>query len=164
MAYDPERWHDAFIMLGGAAAALTGLVFVALSIHLGEIGTNRFQKLRGHYLTFGLIYLTVISALVLIPGQGDNTLGVELLLGGVAAVVVTGIPLLEMRSQLPNTLGFHARVVALTVALALNFAAGVSLIVRAGGGLYLLVAALLIAMVANVSGAWSLLMGLAAND
>jgi hypothetical protein len=164
VAYDPERWHDAFVMLGGAAAALTGLVFVALSLHLRDVGTNRFQKLRGHYLTFGLIYLTVVSTLVLIPGQGDDTLGIELLLGSVAAASVTGIPIIEMRSQLPTTLGFHARIVALTVAIALNLAAGVSLILGSGGGLYLLVAALLIAMVTNVSGAWSLLMGLAPGD
>ena len=66
--------------------------------------------------------------------------------------------------QVPTTLGFHARVVSLTVAVALNFAAGISLIVGRGGGLYLLMAALLIAMVSNVSGAWSLLMGLTAED
>jgi hypothetical protein len=34
VAYDPQPWHDAYVMLGSAAAALTGLVFVALSIHL----------------------------------------------------------------------------------------------------------------------------------
>jgi hypothetical protein len=27
--YDPARWHDAYVMLGGAAAVLTGLVVVA---------------------------------------------------------------------------------------------------------------------------------------
>jgi len=139
-------------------------VFVALSIHLRETTADRFQKLRGHYLTFGLIYLTVVSALVLIPGQGDNTLGIELLLGGAAAVAVTSVPIIQMRSHLPRTLGFQARVVALSVALALNFGAGVSLILGSGGGLYLLIAALLIAMVTNVSGAWSLLMGLAQGN
>jgi hypothetical protein len=35
-------------MLGSAAAALTGLVFVALSIHLRAIGADRFQRARGH--------------------------------------------------------------------------------------------------------------------
>jgi hypothetical protein len=164
VAYDPERWHDAYVMLGSAAAALTGLVFVALSIHLRAIGADRFQRARGHYLTFGLIYLTVVSAFVLAPGQGHNALGVELLFGGVAAIAVTAIPIVRMRSQLPTTLAFHTRVVALTVSIALNFAAGVSLIVRRGGGLYLLLAALVIAMVTNVSGAWSLLMGLTADD
>jgi len=33
-------------------------------IHLRVIGTDRFQRARGHYLTIGLIYLTVVSALV----------------------------------------------------------------------------------------------------
>jgi hypothetical protein len=32
--YRPEEWHDFFVMLGGAAAVLTGLVFVALSLNL----------------------------------------------------------------------------------------------------------------------------------
>ena len=106
----------------------------------------------------------MVSAFVLVPGQSDNALGVELLLGGVVAIAVTAVPIVLMRSQLPTTLAFHARVVALTVAIALNLAAGVSLIVRRGGGLYLLLTGLLIAMVTNVSGAWSLLMGLAAED
>lgn len=30
----PDQWHDFFVMVGGAAAALTGLVFVALSLNL----------------------------------------------------------------------------------------------------------------------------------
>lgn len=164
MAYDPERWHDAYVMLGGAAAALTGLVFVALSLHLRAIGADRFERARGHYLTFGLIYLTVVSTLVLIPGQSDTALGVELLIGGVLGAIVTGIPIFRMKSQLPSTVGFRARVVAATVAIALNLAAGASLIARRGGGLYLLIGALLVALVTNVSGAWALLVGLASED
>lgn len=164
MAYEAERWHDAYVMLGGAAAALTGLVFVALAIHLRAIAANRFQRLRGHYLTFGLIYLTVISALVLVPGQGDHALGIEVLLGGIAAAAVTVLPIVQLRVALPLTLGFRARLVTATVAIALNFAAGVSLIIRRGGGLYLLLAALLLAMVTNVSGAWSMLMSLTEDE
>ena len=164
MAYDPERWHDAYVMLGSAAAALTGLVFVALSIHLRAIGADRFQRARGHYLTFGLIYLTVVAAFILIPGQGDDALGIELLVGGVVGAVVTGVPLVRMHSNVRLTLGFHARVVAATVAVALNLAAGASLIARRGGGLYFLMAALLLALVTNVSAAWALLVGLTSED
>ena len=151
-------------MLGSAAAALTVLVFVALSIHLRAIGTNRFQLWRGHYLTFGLIYLTLVAACVLIPGQGDDALGIELLVGGVVAAIVTGVPLMRMTSNLRLTLGFQARVVATALAVALNLTAGASLIARRGGGLYFLIAALLLALVTNVSGAWSLLVGLASDD
>jgi hypothetical protein len=164
MAYDPQQWHDAYLMLGSAGAVLTGLVFVALSIHLTAIRADRFELWRGHYLTFGLIYLTVVATLVLIPGQGDNALGIEVLVGGVVAAVVTGVPLVRMTSNLRLTLGFRTRVVAVAVAIALNLTAGASLIARRGGGLYFLTAALLLALVTNVSAAWSLLVGLTSND
>jgi len=32
-AYQPGHWHDTFVAMAGAAAAVTGLVFVAVSIH-----------------------------------------------------------------------------------------------------------------------------------
>jgi hypothetical protein len=33
----PTSWHDYFITVGGGAAALTGLVFVAMTLHLEDI-------------------------------------------------------------------------------------------------------------------------------
>lgn len=36
-AYQPAAWHDLFVTAGGSAAALTGLIFVAVSINLREI-------------------------------------------------------------------------------------------------------------------------------
>jgi hypothetical protein len=35
--YQPERWHDLFVATAGAAAALAGLIFVAVSINLEQI-------------------------------------------------------------------------------------------------------------------------------
>jgi hypothetical protein len=32
--YQPAEWHYFFLMIGGGAAALAGLVFVAMSINL----------------------------------------------------------------------------------------------------------------------------------
>jgi hypothetical protein len=40
-AYSPELWYDFFVKVGGAVAALTGLVFVALSINLTTIARRR---------------------------------------------------------------------------------------------------------------------------
>jgi hypothetical protein len=160
VAYNPEHWHDAYVMLGGAAAALTGLVFVALSIHLKAIAADSFQRHRGHYLTFGLIYVMGVATLVLIPGQSEDALGIELLFGGVVGAVVVATPLLRHWSSIGRTRGFLPRVVAAALAILLNFAAGVSVICHRGGGLYFLIAALLLALVTNVSGAWALLVGL----
>jgi modulator of FtsH protease len=36
-AYQPEQWHDLFVATAGAAAALAGLIFVAVSINLEQI-------------------------------------------------------------------------------------------------------------------------------
>ena len=33
----PAEWHDLFVAIAGAAAALTGLLFVAVSINLKQI-------------------------------------------------------------------------------------------------------------------------------
>jgi hypothetical protein len=32
--YRPEFWHDFFVMVGGRAAVLSGLVFVAMTLNL----------------------------------------------------------------------------------------------------------------------------------
>ena len=32
-AYDAAAWQGFYVMIGGAAAALTGLLFVAMSLH-----------------------------------------------------------------------------------------------------------------------------------
>lgn len=36
-AYDLEVWHELYVMVGGAAGALAGLLFVAVSINLDRI-------------------------------------------------------------------------------------------------------------------------------
>jgi hypothetical protein len=49
-AYDPETWHDFFIAAAGAAAALSGLIFVAVSINLRDILAEE-KKIGSSYLT-----------------------------------------------------------------------------------------------------------------
>ena len=49
-AYDPETWHDLFLGAAGAAAALSGLIFVAVSINLRDIFAEE-KKVGSSYLT-----------------------------------------------------------------------------------------------------------------
>src|ERR1700727_1521752 len=49
-AYNPETWHDFFIGAAGAAAALSGLIFVAVSINLRDILAEE-KKIGSSYLT-----------------------------------------------------------------------------------------------------------------
>jgi len=41
---DPAAWQNFFLMMGTANATLTGLLFVALSIHLREVRRERLTS------------------------------------------------------------------------------------------------------------------------
>jgi len=49
-AFDPEAWHDFFIAAAGATAALSGLIFVAVSINLRAILAEE-KEIGSSYLT-----------------------------------------------------------------------------------------------------------------
>ena len=80
MTDDPQLiagWQPFFTVTGGAAAALAGLLFVALSIHAREIAEHppfRYRALAT--LSIPLVVL-VVSALALVPRQTGSSLGLE---------------------------------------------------------------------------------------
>ncbi|MFZ0162119.1 MAG: hypothetical protein WAL12_00910 [Trebonia sp.] len=41
MAYAPQAWRDFAVTTGGLAGALTGLLFVAVSLHSGALNRSR---------------------------------------------------------------------------------------------------------------------------
>ena len=162
MAYDPAPWHDFFVMLGGASAALAGLVFVGLSIHARAVASDPLHRARARSLTAGIVYVTVVSALALTPGQGRTALGIEILIGGLVVAWIFSTPLRRHAARLAPPL--RLRLGAAVGACLLSSAAGGSLLAHGGGGLYLIVPAGIAGVVLNVFGAWSLLLGLAAGE
>jgi len=159
VAYDPVPWHDFFVMLGGASAALAGLVFVGLSIHARAVASDPLYRVRARNLTAGIVYVMVVSALVLAPGQGRTALGIEIVVGGALIGFLFSAPLRLHLARLEFWM--RVRIAAAVAACLLSVAAGASLLAHAGGGLYLLVPAGIAGVVLNVFGAWSLLLGLA---
>src|SRR2546427_12342793 len=80
-----SSWNDYFIVVGGGSAALTGLVFVAMTLHLDEIATNPVHRHRARTILAGLTAVFIRCALVLMGGQNAQAVAVELfggLLGG----------------------------------------------------------------------------------
>ena len=157
-AYQPEQWHDMFVAMAGAAAALTGLIFVAVSINLEQVLKYPALPPRAVETLSILIGLLVLSVFVLIPGQSLTALGVEILVLGVAV----GTALLVKRIRLPRAAGqpltWTVTPVGVILAAALPMAAaGISVLVRGGGGLYWLVAALILGFAGAVFNAWILL-------
>ena len=83
-----KDWHDLFVVTGGSAAALTGLIFVGVSLNLTKILS--IPKLPNRALLSLLLLLTilVLSILFLIPQQSIFILGTEILAIGIIIYVI----------------------------------------------------------------------------
>jgi hypothetical protein len=79
IAYEPGHWTELFVASAGAAAALAGLIFVAVSINLQRILTVEGLPERGLETVALLLGVLVISIFGLIPGQGSTALGIQIL-------------------------------------------------------------------------------------
>jgi modulator of FtsH protease len=75
---DVAGWHDFYVMAGGAAAALTGLVVVALSLHAKPIMAHPLFRDRAFAAIIALMTQVFLSGAVLVPSQPSAALGVEI--------------------------------------------------------------------------------------
>src|SRR5579884_3986919 len=75
--YRPELWNSFFTMVGGGAAALTGLIFVALSLKLEGITKDATHKYRSINTLAGLTAVFVRCGLALMPDQNHQAVGIE---------------------------------------------------------------------------------------
>jgi hypothetical protein len=64
---DLNAWHDLYVVLGTSSGALLGLLFVATSIHLGEIVSNPGLRVRSNNQTLYLLTLLVEAVVILVP-------------------------------------------------------------------------------------------------
>ena len=75
--YQPAEWHDFFLVTGGGAAALAGLVFVAMSINLDVVAQSVTHRLRAINMLTGFTSAFIICALALMGGQSHQAVGTE---------------------------------------------------------------------------------------
>ena len=75
--YNPEQWDNFFLLVGTGSAALTGLVFVALSINVKGVAKDATHRYRAINMLSGLTSVFIISSLALMGHQTYRTLGIE---------------------------------------------------------------------------------------
>src|SRR5262245_7634586 len=102
-AYAPEIWQDFFGVVSLAAATLTGLLAVALSMNICAIAASPPRIAHAREALIALTVLLTLSILVLIPKQGRVALGIELI--GLSFVVF----LISLRLEARTTRRLPAR-------------------------------------------------------
>ena len=161
VAYSNGAWSDFALGQVGASAALLGLVFVGLSINLRAVIRDPGVVNRAAEAVVLLGTVLATSTAVLLPGQTRLALATELVVLGasVAASVAAlqrGIRDSARKSSVPRATIVLRRTSGLG-APALVILTGASLLVESGGGLYWWPAAIVLAYLGALTGAWVLL-------
>ena len=161
--YQAAVWHDYFMMVGGGAAALTGLVFVAMSLHLDEIASDPAHRHRARTILTGLTAVFIRCALVLMGGQSGQAVALELI---VVLVVVETILYRSIRDALRTATSAQPwlllRTLGSFICLLIEQAGAVVLFLGNTGGLYAVGVGMMASFIFMVTGAWLLLVGVGA--
>jgi modulator of FtsH protease len=152
-------WSTFFAAQVGAGAALTGLVFVALSINLKQILAFAGLPSRAAEAIILLMQPVLIGALVLIPGQRLVALGIEILVVGALTSYQITRMIWQARALLAQQPGWQrlTRIGFAEVATLAQLVAGGMLVGGVGQGLYVEAGALLVCVIDGVIDAWVLL-------
>jgi hypothetical protein len=155
------------VVTGAASSALTGLLFVAVSVNAAQI-TKR-PTLRASAAKTLLLFGSslVVSIMLVIPAQARWVLGAELtavgLITGLAMVLVgTGIKRApaEPDDQLARLARLLDRASPYAITCVLIALAGISRFTHLDGGFYLLAPGVGLALVAGMTNTWLLLVRL----
>ena len=161
-AYDPQMWQTLYAFVGAAAATLTGLLAVALSINPKRIMNTPTHAARSREALIAFLILILLSILMLIPGQQPTFLGIELVILGLCGLTTAlslqyrtlGLLHKSLRKQ------WLARIALLDSGSAFLVVGGLSLLMVSEGGLYWLVPTIFICLVWSLLNSWELIVWL----
>jgi hypothetical protein len=100
-------WHDFYLAVGSASAALLGLLFVGVSISVSSlpVSARRDVTARANLAFSNLLYLVGLSLVVLMPGVEATTVAISF-------AVIAGLGLLRIarrtRGAWPERIGLRA--------------------------------------------------------
>jgi len=158
-----NAWHDLYAMLGTSSAALIGLLFIATSIHLGEVVNNPGFRVRSYNQTLYLLILLVEAVLILVP-QPVPFLGAELIvlnLVGLWFPLSTSYTFFYKDRDNSHRGGMKVfRALPLSGAYVLGVAGGIALIQGSHWGMYVVTVSYTTLLVTVVLGAWSTMLGM----
>lgn len=157
-AYGIDNWDNFFVASAGAAAALTGLLFVALSINLDKV--LRIPRITGRAAaTLGILVVIMLTGCFgLAPGQSNTVIGIEFaVLGALSLLQAVWVGFAHRNdpsagAERPTT----SFILSITPTIPLTIG-GISFVAGAGGGLYWTLAGFVLGFFAAVANAWVIL-------
>jgi hypothetical protein len=156
-----DQWNNFFVMVGGGAAALAGLIFVAMSINPEIIIRNSTHKNRAINMLSGFTAIFMACSLALIGDQSLAALGFEwLLVWLIATIIFIGGYVRAIRSGM-SSIGLNApRLAGGTMCYIAEVIAAIFLVLGHSAGLYIAAIGTIVLFVFLISGAWLLIIGI----
>jgi hypothetical protein len=160
-----DQWNNFFIMVGGGAAALAGLVFIAMSINLPIINRDATHKNRAIATMTGFTAVFMICALALIGNQNYQWIGVEWLVVSLVPTVTYIRVYFRAKKVGKSAVGLSiGRFIAGTACYVAQIIGSVLLILGYVAGLYMASVAMVLSFAFFISGAWLLITGIRENQ
>jgi hypothetical protein len=156
-----DQWHDFFVMVGGGAAALAGLVFVAMTLNLDVIFRDTTHRSRAVGTLTGFAAVFMICALALMGNQSYLAVGIEWLVVSSIAMFVYVSGYIRAIQSGGSSAGLNpGRLVGGTALHLAQMLGSILLIAGVGAGIYVAGAALVVYVGFMISGAWLLMVGI----
>jgi hypothetical protein len=155
-----EPWNNFFVMVGSGAAALAGLIFVAMSINPEIIIQNTTHKNRAINMLTGFTAVFMACGFALIGNQSLGALGLEwLCLWLIATAIFIRGYVIALRSGMSSIGLSMPRLTGGTICYLAEVLASVFLILGYSAGLYIAAIATIVLFGFLISGAWLLMIG-----
>ena len=158
--YSPEQWNNFFLLVGTGSAALTGLVFVAISVNLKDVVSDATHTYRAINMLTGFTAVFILSSFALMGRQTNQSLGFEWLIVSVVAGAINTNGYIHGFSLAGSRYALSRVRVAGGSACYLGQVIGSAVFLFGWDwGIYLSATALIINFYFLVSGSWLLIVG-----
>jgi hypothetical protein len=154
-----EHWHDFFVAVAGASAALTGLIFVGVSLSLTRMLSIPRLADRASEALILLVTVLLVSCLCLAPELSIGWLGsVVLIIGIILWLIVLRLDIVIYRATEKSYKQHYRLMIPFNQLAVLPYLiAGVIILNYGEGGVYWLLPAIIFSFMKSVLDAWVIL-------
>lgn len=154
-----KEWNDFYLATAAAAATLTGLIFVGISINLTHILSFPLLIIKASVSLILLLMILLFSVLLLVPQESHHLIGFEtIILGSIVWILITRADFKIYHQSLNEFKRIYLFTLLFDQLATLAYIiGGIFLILFGTSGLYWAVVAIFLSFIKSVYDAWVLL-------